>query len=126
MQCSEILLLRYKTCLTRPMENYIDWIGPYASSFCMDKKNCLAQMQRTQELSNLGLAGVAGNSSCEKLAPINGECCCDYRYEKKTNTSVRFFFKLNLFLTKHESFIILKVFKVKVVSDFDFGHFLGK
>ena len=37
---------------------------------------------------------------------------------------VRFVFKLKLFLTKHESFIILKVFKVKVVFIFHFDHFL--
>ena len=41
-----------------------------------------------------------------------------------TNTSVRFFFKLKYFLIKHESFIILKVFKVKVVFFFHFDHFL--
>ena len=26
--------------------------------------------------------------------PKNRKCCCSYRYEKKTNSSVRFFFKL--------------------------------
>ena len=31
------------------------------------KEFVLMLLQRTQELSNLGLAGVAGNSSCEKL-----------------------------------------------------------
>ena len=43
---------------------------------------------------------------------------------RKTNTYVRFFFKLKFWLTKHESFIIFKVFKVKVVSIFHFDHFL--
>ena len=33
-------------------------------------------------------------------------------------------FKLKFFLTKHKSFIILKVFKVKVVFFFHFDHFL--
>ena len=57
--------------------------------------------------------------------PKNRKCCCDYRHEKMTNCIVRFFFKLKLFLTKHESFIILKVFKVKALSVFDFVCFSG-
>ena len=37
---------------------------------------------------------------------------------------VKIVFKLKFFLAKHESFIILKVFKIKVVFIFHFDHFL--
>ena len=37
---------------------------------------------------------------------------------------LKLFFKLKLFLAKHESYITLKVFKVKVLSVFRFDAFL--
>jgi hypothetical protein len=43
---------------------------------------------------------------------------------KKDKYQCSIFFQAKIFLTKHESFMILKVFKVKVVFIFHFDHFL--
>ena len=45
-------------------------------------------------------------------------------YTRHRIPHLKIVFKLNMFLAKHESYIILKVFKVKVLSVFGFDAFL--